>query len=145
MTSSTTTPRPVPASETIVTRTVAVLGAALVITTGAIHLYLYEDYFSTVPTIGRLFVANFLAGVALGGLMLLSRAWVWPLLGAAYCITTLGAFLWSVQWGLFGYQESFSGTWQTRAAVAEVIGTLLCITTAMLHRRPTSGRSVSPR
>ena len=62
MTASTTTQRRTSASETTVARSAAVLGAALVIITGAIHLYLYEDYFSTVPTIGQLFVANFLAG-----------------------------------------------------------------------------------
>ena len=75
--------------------------------------------------------------------MLLGGGWVWPLLGAAYCVATLGAFLWSVRWGLFGYQERISGPWQTRAAVAEVIGTLICLTAAMLLR-PGGGRLIFP-
>ena len=55
-----------------------------------------------------------------GGVPILLRGgWMWPLFGAAFCAATLGAFLWSVEWGLFGYHERLHGTWQGRAAVVE--------------------------
>jgi hypothetical protein len=118
-----------------VARAAQAVAAGLVGATGLIHLYLYEDYFSAVPTIGRLFLANFAAGVVLA-VLLLRRGWIWPAAGAGYCAATLGAFLWSVQWGLFGYQESLHGTWQTRAAAVEIAGTLVgLIATLLIARR----------
>jgi len=116
-------------------RAAGILGAVLVVATGAIHLYLYNDYFSAVPTIGRLFLANFVAGVTLGALLLMRSGWIWPLLGAGYCATTLGAFLVSVHWGLFGYQETLRGAWQEWAAAVEVGGILVCVIAAVLAGR----------
>jgi hypothetical protein len=116
-------------------RAVQSLGAALVVATGVVHHYLYHDYFSAVPTIGRLFLANFVAGVILGALLLLRRGWIWPLLGAGYCAGTLAAFLWSVQWGLFGYHETLRGSWQDRAAVIEIAGVLVCLAATLLTSR----------
>ena len=107
--------------------TIARLTAAgLVIATGAIHLYLYHDYFSRVATIGPLFLANFGAGLVLGVLMVGDRRRPWPVLGAVFCLGTLAAFLVSVQWGLFGYHETLRGAWQYRAAAVEIAGTVAC-------------------
>jgi hypothetical protein len=104
-----------------------VVAAALVIATGAIHLYLYQDGFSSVPTIGRLFLANFVVAVVLGLAVLLRGRWTWSLLGAGFCLGTLVAFLVSVHWGLFGYQETLSGAWQQRAAAVEIAGAVACL------------------
>jgi hypothetical protein len=106
-------------------RALRAVGAALVIATGAIHLYLYQDSYSGVPTIGRLFVANFAVGLVLGLVILATARRVWPVLGAAFCLGTLAAFLISVQWGLFGFQETLRGAWQERAAVVEIAGGLV--------------------
>jgi hypothetical protein len=103
-----------------------VAAAGLVIATGAIHLYLYQDYFSSVPTIGRLFVANFVTAIVLGGVVLLRPRLLWAALGAAFCLATLAAFLISVHWGLFGYRETLRGAWQERAAVVEILGAIAC-------------------
>jgi len=118
------------------------VASALVIATGAIHLYLYQDGFSSLPAIGRLFLANFAVAVVLGLAILLRGRPVWSLLGAGFCLGTLGAFLVSVHWGLFGYQETLSGAWQARAAVAEVAGAVACgvVTIWTLAARP--GRPV---
>jgi hypothetical protein len=103
------------------------IAAALVIATGAIHLYLYQNGFSSVPTIGRLFLANFVVAVVLGLAVLLRGRRIWSLLGAGFCLGTLVAFLVTVHWGLFGYQETLSGAWQQRAAVVEIAGTIACL------------------
>jgi hypothetical protein len=103
-----------------------VVAAALVIATGAIHLYLYQDGFSSVPTIGRLFLANFVVAAVLGVAILVRGRAFWSLLGAGFCLGTLVAFLVSVHWGLFGYRESLSGAWQEGAAAVEVAGAVAC-------------------
>jgi hypothetical protein len=105
---------------------VRVTAALLVVATGVIHLYLYQDYFSSVATIGPLFLANFAAGVVVGVLILRGRRRLWVLAGAAFCLLTLGAFLVSVHWGLFGYNESLGGPWQERAGAVEAAGVIAC-------------------
>jgi hypothetical protein len=42
------------------------LGALAVLTVGAIHLYEFEHFYSQIPTIGTLFVLNFLGATAIG-------------------------------------------------------------------------------
>jgi hypothetical protein len=103
-----------------------VVGAVLVVATGAIHLYLYRDGFSSVPTIGGLFLTNFVVAVVLGLAILLRGRAFWSLLGAGFCLGTLVAFIVSVHWGLFGYQETLTGAWQERAVVVEVAGAVVC-------------------
>lgn len=114
------------------------VAAGLVAATGAIHLYLYREGFSAVPTIGRLFLANFVVGVVLGLVVLLRGRVAWSLLGAGFCLATLAGFLISVHWGLFGYQETLSGAWQERAAVVEIAGAIACAVVAVwaLRLRP---------
>jgi hypothetical protein len=73
-----------------------------VLAAGAIHLYLYFDYFHRVATIGTLFLLNAAAA-------LLVAAWVAgrdrlaPLVaGLLFSVGTLAAFFASVAVGLFG-------------------------------------------
>ena len=117
-----------------------VIGALLVAATGAIHLYLYRDGFSSVPTIGRLFLANFVVAVVLGLAILVRGRAFWSLLGAGFCLGTLAGFLVSVHWGLFGYQETLSGAWQERAAVVEVAGAIACAVLTVCLLRVRRGR-----
>jgi hypothetical protein len=118
------------------------VAAGLVVATGAIHLYLYRDGFSAVPTIGRLFLANFVVGVVLGLAVLLRGRVAWSLLGAGFCLATLAGFLISVHWGLFGYRETLSGAWQERAAVVEIAGAIACAVVAAGELRTRPRRSL---
>jgi hypothetical protein len=112
-----------------------IAASGLIIATGAIHLYLYQHAFSAVPTIGRLFVANFVVALVLGAALLVRGRPVWSLLGAGFCLGTLAAFLISVHWGLFGYRETLHGTWQERAAAVEAAGAVVSgLLTAWLVR-----------
>ena len=118
------------------------VAAGLVVATGAIHLYLYRDGFSAVPTIGRLFLANFVVGAILGLAVLLRGRVGWSLLGAGFCLATLAGFLISVHWGLFGYRETLSGAWQVRAAVVEIAGAIACAVVAAWELRIRPRRSL---
>jgi predicted lipoprotein with Yx(FWY)xxD motif len=81
------------------------VGAGLLIATGAIHLDLYMTGYRTIPVIGWLFllqviVAFFLAAaVALIGSRLAAAA------GALFALATLGGYLLSIWFGLFNFRE----------------------------------------
>jgi len=48
-----------------------VLGAVALLAVGGVHFQQYEyDYFSVIPTIGPLFLVNFIAATALGLVLL---------------------------------------------------------------------------
>jgi predicted lipoprotein with Yx(FWY)xxD motif len=82
-----------------------VTGAGLLIATAAIHLDLYLTGYRTIPTIGWLFLLQIIAGFALGGLVLVTGSRLVAALGAGFALSTLGGYLLSVQFGLFGFRE----------------------------------------
>ncbi len=92
---------------------------------GAIHLWLYFDFFHRVHVVGVLFLVN--AGSALvAGLALLFSGRLWALLaGIAYSAGTLVGFFLSVYHGLFGYVESLRGPWQEAAGGVELAALVL--------------------
>jgi hypothetical protein len=99
--------------------------ALLVAAAGAIHLYLWFDYFHRVHVIGALFLLNAAAGLALGVALLASRKTLVLLLAGGYAVGTLVAFVVSTRWGLYGYRETFWGSWQEAAGGLEVSAALL--------------------
>jgi hypothetical protein len=106
--------------------------ALLVAAAGAIHLYLWFDYFHRVHVVGVLFLLNAAAGLAIGAALLASRTVVRLLLAGGYAVGTLIAFAISTHWGLFGYRETFWGGWQEAAGGIELAAALL---TALLLAR----------
>jgi predicted lipoprotein with Yx(FWY)xxD motif len=82
-----------------------VVGAGLLIATAAIHLDLYLTGYRTIPTIGPLFLFQVIAAFALGGLILVTRSRLVAALGAGFALSTLGGYLLTVQFGLFGFRE----------------------------------------
>ena len=132
-------------SEPRFARLLASVGGVLVIGTGVIHLYLYQDTFSAIPTIGNLFLVNFASGISIGSLVIFWPRRPWAVLGAVYCATTLAVFLISVRWGLFGYQETLRGAWQERAAAVEIAGALACLAAARIGRSKAGHRREEAR
>ena len=106
---------------------VAARGAAalLVAAAGAIHLYLWFDYFHRVHVVGALFLVNAAVGLALGAALLASRDVRVLLAAGGYAAGTLVAFVVSTRWGLFGYRETFWGSWQEAAGGVELAATVL--------------------
>jgi predicted lipoprotein with Yx(FWY)xxD motif len=82
-----------------------VIGAGLLIATAAIHLDLYLTGYRSIPTIGWLFLLQVIAAFALGGLVLVTGNRLVAALGAGFALSTLGGYLLSVQFGLFGFRE----------------------------------------
>lgn len=114
-----------------------VAGGLLVLAAGAMHLWLYFDYFHTVHVVGILFLVNAAAALVIAVALVLTRAG-WALAGGiAYSVGTLAAFLVSVYHGLFGYVERLTGTWQLAAGAAEVAA-LIVLLAAMAGQFPQS-------
>lgn len=119
------------------------LGAGLVLAAGAIHLYLYFNYFHRVPIIGTLFLLNAATTVAVAVGV---AAWdhVAPLVaGLLYAAATLAAFFVSVAVGLFGFRERLRGPWQERAGAFEALAVMVFVVliAARAHRAKTPVRS----
>ena len=99
--------------------------ALLVAAAGAIHLYLWFDYFHRVHVVGALFLVNAALGLALGAALLASRDVRVLLAAGGYAAGTLVAFVVSTRWGLFGYRETFWGSWQEAAGGVELAAAVL--------------------
>jgi predicted lipoprotein with Yx(FWY)xxD motif len=82
-----------------------VTGAGLLIATAAIHLDLYLTGYRTIPTIGWLFLLQVIVGFAAGLLVLATSSRPAAAFGAVFALSTLGGYLLTVQFGLFGFRE----------------------------------------
>jgi hypothetical protein len=110
-------------------------GALLVLAAGAIHLWLYFDYFHSIHVIGVLFLFNTAAATIVGVPLLVStNAWLLAA-GIGYAAGTLAAFFISVYHGLFGYVETLSGGWQLAAAGVEIAALVLLLPISALSLR----------
>jgi predicted lipoprotein with Yx(FWY)xxD motif len=81
------------------------VGAGLLVATGAIHLDLYLTGYRTIPTIGWLFLLQVIAAFGLGAIVLASGRWLASAAGAGFALSTLGGYLLSLRVGLFGFRE----------------------------------------
>jgi hypothetical protein len=121
------------------------IAGALVSAAGAMHLWLYFDFFHGVHVVGPLFIVNAAFGLLAGTVLLLTdRPWALAV-GIAYSAGTLAGFFWSVYHGLFGYVESLRGPWQEAAGGVEVaalvvLTPLLLMTLRRDGRRPLENR-----
>ncbi len=126
-------------------------GALALIAMGALHLQQYYDAgYSAIPTIGTLFVLNFVGGVALGLPLLLpverlpgrAGAIAVPLLaftGAAMAATAFAFLLISQQTPLFGWLETAKTSAITVALVSEAIATVALGAVAAISIGPRHG------
>src|SRR6478609_9993819 len=117
-----------------------VAGAILLVVSAGIHLDLYLTGYRSIPTIGWLFLVQFLVAfvLAIGALVTHSR--LVAVAGAAFALSTLGAYLLAVWIGLFGYKEI-----RTRVGIAAglievaAFGVLALAAIAVGPARPAEG------
>ena len=96
-----------------------VAGAGLLAATGAIHLDLYLTGYRSIPVIGWLFLLQVIAAFGLAAAVLVSGSRLAAAAAAGFALSTLGGYLLSVQFGLFGFKE-IRTTAGTIAGVIEV-------------------------
>jgi hypothetical protein len=102
-----------------------VLAAVAVLVSAGVHLYLWDDGYRDVDTIGPAFLLNAAGGVVIALLLLAWSHWLPALLTVGFGVSTLGAFIVSTTVGLFGLQESWDGWYVWAAAGSEVAAILL--------------------
>jgi hypothetical protein len=107
-----------------VTLAVAV-GAALVATTGAIHLHLWASGYRTIPTIGPLFLFQGIAGAVIAVLLVVWRRLATVLAAAGFMIATIGGLLLSVYVGLFGFMDTLTAPFAGLSLAVESAGTVV--------------------
>ena len=112
-------------------------GAILVLLSGLVHLKLYGSY-KGISVIGPLFLAQGIVGILLAvALAVFRRLWL-VLGGAGFLVATAAGLLISVNFGLFGFQDSLAVPYATSSMVEEFIGggVLVVAAIAFLAGRP---------
>jgi hypothetical protein len=108
-----------------------IVGAAAVLVSAAVHLYLWFDGFRDLNIVGPAFLLNAVGGAVIAVLLVTWRSWVPALLTAGFGVSTLGAFILSTTVGLFGLHEQWVGWPVWTAALSEVVaivvGSLLLV------------------
>ena len=98
------------------------LTAVAVLVSGAVHLWLWYDVFSSEDVVGPMFLLNAAASVVIAVLLLRWRHWLPAFLALGFGASTLGAFMIATtDNGLFGVHEKWTGGWVFLAAAAEVL------------------------
>jgi hypothetical protein len=118
-----------------VTQALMVLAALLVVSSGAIHFYLWDIAYQHVATLGPLFLVQGISAVIVAlALVALRRGWV-VVAALGLMIGTLIGFILVITTGLFGFKLGFVSGWATLTLVAESLATVLLVTAgAMLWR-----------
>src|SRR5580704_19276371 len=102
-----------------------VVGSALLASSGAIHLQLWAMGYRTIPTIGPLFLLQGIAGVLLAVLLLLWRRLLVVAAAAGFMVATIGGLLVSVNFGLFGFMDTFAAPYAGLSVVLEAAGAVV--------------------
>ncbi|HUZ41561.1 MAG TPA: hypothetical protein VMU68_09260 [Acidimicrobiales bacterium] len=102
-------------------RLVRLLGSAALVATGAIHLDLYLTGYSTIATIGALFLVQVISAFILAVAVFASSNRLIAVLGAGFLLSTLVGYLLSLRFSLFGFREVRT-TAGIVAGIIEIIG-----------------------
>ena len=122
-------------------------GAGLLLATAAIHLDLYLTGYRTIPTIGPLFLFQVIAVFLVGALVLVMPSRLVAAAGAGLALATLGGYLLTVQFGLFGFREVRT-TAGIVAGIIEVAGFVVLAVYAVAAdsaARDSAGRDAAER
>jgi len=121
-----------------------VAGAGLLLATAAIHLDLYLTGYRTIPTIGWLFLLQVIAAFLVGAVVLARPSRLTAAAGAVLALSTLGGYLLTVQFGLFGFREVRT-TAGIVAGIIEVAAFVLLAVYAAVEPSPGLARSDGAR
>jgi hypothetical protein len=123
-------PAPTGTAPLAVTIPVRLIGAALLLATGGIHLYLWRNGYRDIHVIGPSFLADvILSALAALAVLAAPRRWLpWICaLAGLFELGTLGALLLSLTVGLFGFVEGWSAQLVVTTIVVEAAGfVVLC-------------------
>ena len=110
-----------------------ILGAGLVGWMAWIHLHLWSEGYKHIPSIGNLFLLNFIAGVLLAlSLLFAPRRYLALVAGAGtlMILGTLGSLIISINIGLFGFQDSYQAPFAHLSIGVEAAAIIVLAATA---------------
>jgi hypothetical protein len=122
-----------------------VAGAALVVVSGVIHLYLWgrQDGYANIPTIGPLFLMQGIVSILFGIVAMATRWLVVALAGAGMMAASVVALLLAVNVGLFGFRDSWSAPYARTSLYVEVAAAVLLFVAAVVLALSLRGRASS--
>jgi len=106
---------------------VIIAGAALLVTSAAIHLHLWANGYRYKTTIGPLFFAQGVLGVLLSLAIALVRRVSVAVIGALFAAGTIAALLMSVHVGLFGYRSYMNAPWAKTTVIIEAAAAVVLL------------------
>ena len=116
-------------------------GAGLLLAIGGIHLDLYLTGYRNIPTIGWLFLLQLIVAFALALAVLVTGSRLAAAAGAGFALATLGGYLLSIWFGLFGFKEVRT----TAGIVAGVVEVAAFAVLAVLAAYPATPAAAKPR
>src|SRR3954454_10960929 len=120
------------------------LTALAVLVSAYVHLKLWFDGFRDLDKIGPAFMTNAIAGVVIAVMLVLWRHWLPPLFAIGFGFSTLGAFIISATWGLFGLHEQWVG-WEVWTAAAVEVVAIIAGSVVLMHEwRARSAAAAEP-
>lgn len=127
-----------------------VLGVGMLVWSGVIHIHLWTAGYRSIPVIGWLFLFQAIAAFVLGAVVLITRHPVPATIGALLLGSTAVGLVWSVEWGLFGFQDSFDAPLAMESLGVESAGAVVLILASVLawrgrRRRDARERRGNPR
>lgn len=115
-------------------RPVRVLAALLLLLGGAIHVNLWRWGYGGIPYIGPLFLANVIASVAVGLVLVVRGGRLVLLAGVGLAVGSLAALVMSRTVGLLGFTEP-GWTIDAMRTVAAEVGALVTLGVVVVMRR----------
>jgi len=132
-----------PIALTAATNAAMVAGAALIAWSAAIHLDLWHSSYRSIPTIGRLFLFQSIAGFVLAAVVAGTRRLVPALAGIAFLASTVAGLVLSINVGLFGFKDSLGAAFARLALTVELAGIVVlsaaCLARIVSVRRVSAG------
>jgi hypothetical protein len=105
-----------------------VVGGLLLVWSSYIHFHLWDsEGYRHIATIGPLFLLQSIAALVLGLLVVaIRRVWA-ALLGVGFALSTLAGFLISVEYGLFGFKDSWQAPFANEAFAVELTAAVFLV------------------
>jgi hypothetical protein len=121
-----------------VTQVLMILAALLVVSSGAIHFYLWDIAYRHVATLGPLFLLQGISAVIVALALVLLRWGVVIVAALGLMVGTLIGFVLVITTGLFGFKLGFVSGWATLTLVAESLATVVLVSAGALLWRETA-------
>jgi hypothetical protein len=109
----------------LVTGAAMVVGAVAIALTAFIHLHVWMGGYLNIPTIGWMFLVQFIVGFVLAIVVALWHRLLVALAGMGFLAATAGGLLVFLNFTLFGFAESLGNPYVGASLVVEVVGVVV--------------------